>query len=164
MVGTVSVDVATLLFLLIPGLFGMKAFLRAYVKLDDLSRFDKLAVIMTIGSFALLIPPLVVNWDCWTGYLRDAAIYPHTLNYNGQTGSSIWCSEPVVAFGDLMASNQLSEAPLIVVIFFLGAHTVLVTSISYLVGWGANKWSDGPSRDPKYVEQPWEYASKKNGA
>lgn len=161
MVGKVSLNVVTLLFLLLPGLFGMKAFLRSYIRLDNLSRFDKLAVIMTIGGFALLIPPFILNWNCWTRYIEDILVYPHTLGFSSQTGSNMWCSSEVISFEDVVTAQRLSDIPLLIVILFLGFHTAVVTSISYIFGWFANKWSDGPPREPKYVEQPWEYASKK---
>lgn len=161
MVGKVSVNVVTLLFLLIPGLFGMKSFLQAYVKLDNLSRFDKLAVIMTIGSFALAIPPLLLNWDCWTSHVSTLLATPRVLNYDAQMQSITWCSGEVLTFGDVMTADQLSQVPLVVVIFFLGVQTTVVSSISYVLGWGLNTLGDGPPRKPKYVEQPWEYASKK---
>lgn len=161
MVGKVTINVVTLLFLLIPGLFGMKAFLQAYVKLDDLSRFDKLAVIMTIGSFALVIPPLVLNWDCWTTHIDTLLTNPRPLHYNTQIGSNTWCSGGAITFGDVMTAEQLSQVPLVIVIFFLGVHTAVVSSISYVTGWALNKMGDGPPRESKYIEQPWEYASKK---
>jgi hypothetical protein len=161
MVGKVSINVVTLLFLLIPGLFGMKAFLQAYIKLDDLTRFDKLAVIMTIGSFALAVPSLVLNWDCWTTHVDASLTNPLTLAYDARIESNTWCPDGVMTFGDVMTTEQLSRLPLVVVIFLLGVHTAVVSSISYVFGWALNKLSDGPPREPKYIEQPGEYASKK---
>lgn len=161
MVGKVSINIVTLLFLLIPGLFGMKAFLQAYIKLDDLSRFDKLAVIMTIGSFALAIPPLALNWDCWSTHAGRAFSRIRSLNLSVQSVPDTWCSGGVLTFGDVMTTEQLSQIPLFVIILFLAIHTAFVSSISYTTGWIINKVGNGPLRESKYIEQPWEYASKK---
>lgn len=161
MVGKVSINVVTLLFLLIPGLFGMKAFFHSFIRLDTLSRFDKLAVIMTIGSFALVIPPLALNWNCWTTHAGELLVSPHISNSPQLTAPDMWCSGNVITFGNLMTSEQLSRIPLVIIVFLLGLHTTFVGSLSYVAGWALNKRGDAPPREPKYIEQPWEYASKK---
>lgn len=161
MVGKVSLNVVTLLFLLIPGLFGMKAFFHSLVRLDTLSQFDKLAVIMTIGSFALVLPPLALNWNCWTNHATDLLFLRRIPSSTRLTEAHAWCSGNVVTFGNMMTSEQLSKVPVVIVISFLAAHTALVSSLSYVAGWGLNKWGDSPPREPKYIEQPWEHASKK---
>lgn len=161
MVGRISLSVVALIFLLIPGLFGMKAFLRAYIKLDDLSRFDKLAVILTIGIFALAIPPLALNWNCWTGHLTSFLFRWHVPGPTELTDSATWCSDTVITFGNMMLTEQLSDVPLVIIISFLGVQTAFVTSLSYVIGRILNGWGDGPPREPKFIEQPWEYASKK---
>lgn len=161
MVGRVSFNVVTVLFVLVPGLIGMKAFFHAYVRLDNLSRFDKLAVIITIGSFALVVPPLVLNWNCWTNHAVGFLSSPHVPNSNSLTAPDSWCSENVITFGNMMTSQQLARVPLVVLITFLGVHTVFVGSVMYATGWILNKRGEGPPRETKDIEQPWEYASKK---
>lgn len=161
MVGKVSLNVVTLLFLLIPGLFGMKAFFHSFVRLDNLSRFDKLAVITTIGSFALVIPPLALNWECWMNHAKEVVLLRSVPETAELTQPNMWCAGNVITFENMMTSEQLARVPIVLVIFFLGVHTIFVSSLSYAVGWGLNKLGDSPPREPKYIEQPWEYASKK---
>lgn len=161
MVGKVSLNVVTLLFLLIPGLFGMKAFFQSFVRLDNLSRFDKLAVIMTIGSFALVIPPLALNWNCWMGTAQEALFSQSFPASDRLAKPNTWCPDNVITFGNMMTSEQLSQVPLVIIIFLLGIHTTAVSSFSYIFGWILNKLGESPPRKPKYIEQPWEYASKK---
>lgn len=156
MVGKVSIDVATLLFLLVPGLIGMKAFLRAYVKLDDLSRIDKLAASIMIGGFALAIPLFVLNWECWTDQLAAFLVHPRSPDYQAWTRTGTWCSD-----ADVMTVERLSKVPIVVIVLLVSIQSTFVGSVSYAAGKGLNWWEDGPPRESKYVEQPWEYASKK---
>jgi hypothetical protein len=156
MVGKVSINVVTLLFLLIPGLVGMKTFLYAYVKLDDLSCIDKLVASVMIGGFALAIPLFFLNWQCWTDQFVTFLFNPHSPEYQGWTQPETWCSS-----GDVMTVGRLSKVPIVIIILFVSLQSVFVGSISYVVGRGLNGLGDGPPREPKFIEQPWEYASKK---
>lgn len=156
MVGTVRIDVVTLLFLLVPGLVGMKLFLRAYVKLDDLSRIDKLAVSVLLGGFALAIPLFLLNWTCWTDQITAFLVRPHAPNYTDWTRPETWCSG-----SDVMTVGRLSQVPVVVIVLVVSVQSVFVGSLSYAAGRLLNWWEDGPPREPKFVEQPWEYASKK---
>lgn len=156
MVGKVSLNVVTLLFLLIPGLVGMKLFLRAYVRLDDLSRIDKLAASVLMGGFALGIPLFLLNWTCWTEQITTFLFRPHSPNYTDWTRPETWCST-----SDVMTVGRLSQVPVVVIVLFVSVQSVFVGGVSYAVGKRLNRWEDGPPREPKFIEQPWEYASKK---
>jgi len=156
MVAPVRINVVTLFFLLVPGIVGMKLFLRAYVKLDDFSRIDKLVVSVILGGLALAVPLFLLNWQCWTEQVASFLLDPHSPNYADWSNPAAWCST-----SDVMTVGRLAQIPVVIIILLVSVQSTFVGGISYFVGKVLNWWEDGPPREPKYVERPWEYASKK---
>jgi hypothetical protein len=155
MASTLGISLGALFFLLIPGLAGLKTFLRTYVRLDDLSRVDKLALAGVLGGGTLGIVLLFLNWECWSTRLPELFSTIQTVELTRWGTDGYWCDGQTT-----VKLTTIQSLPIVVLIGMVGTQSVIAAVGGGLVGWYLNRIEDGPSRESKYIEQPWEFISK----
>jgi len=148
MPGTFGLTLAAFFFVLIPGVVGVKFFLQNYVRLDDLTRIDKLVFSAIAGSAILLLVLLVFDASCTLYAVVEEGAF--SLVNGGTCGGLTRMS-----FGDF------SNIPASRLLLFASGETVIAGATGALLGDYYNRQGDGATREDKYIEQPWEFASKK---
>ncbi|MFA9417991.1 hypothetical protein [Natrinema sp. HArc-T2] len=155
MASTLGISLGALFFLLIPGLAGLKTFLRTYVQLDDLSRVDKLALSGVLGGGTLGLVLLFLNWDCWSTRLPELLGGIQTGTVTQWSNDEYWCDGEAV-----VTLTTIESLPIVAIIGMIGVQSIIASVGGGLAGWYLNHIEDGPSRESKYIEQPWEFVSK----
>lgn len=152
MTSVLGINLTIIFFLLIPGLVALKAFLRTFVKLDNLSRLDKLVLGVILGGLTLGASLFLLNINCWTSQI--SALASGLPEYTQWGDSEVWCQS-----GDVVTISTLQSTPLFVLLSLVMVESVSAAVVFGLLGYIFNRLSDGPPRKPKFIEQPWEYVS-----
>lgn len=149
MPGTFGLTLAAFFFIIIPGVVGVKYFLRSYVRLDSLTRIDKLVFSGIAGSLILLL------------FLIYTTLFCSTLTVMNGGWSNVFT--PAGTCGGLTNSSfsDFADLPAIVVLLVAAFETASAGLLGHYFGDFYNRKEPGATREPKYIEQPWEFASKK---
>lgn len=156
MPSSLGLSIAFLFFLLIPGIAALKIGHRSSAQLDDLSRIDKLSLAVMAGGISLLITLYVLNFDCWNQNIVYAGTHLFSIDVSDWGNQGAWCSD-----GSAITIQTLESLPLFVIGGLVAFQTALSAVAGYVIGWSWNKYSNGPVRREKDIEQPWEHASRK---
>jgi hypothetical protein len=156
MPNSLGLSIAFLFFLLIPGIAALKMGHRSSAQLDDLSRIDKLSFAVMAGGISLLTTLYLLNFDCWNQNIMYTLTHPFSIDVSNWENQSAWCSG-----GSAIKIQTLESLPLFVMGGMVGFQTLLSGIAGYLLGLSWNRYSDGPVRRQKDIEQPWEHASRK---
>lgn len=155
MPSTLGISLGALFFLLIPGLAGLKTFLRTYVRLDDLSRVDKIALAGILGGATLGLVLFSLNSDCWMTRLPELAKNFPALDLTRWGTDGYWCNGETT-----VKPETIQSLPIVILIGMVSTQSIIASIGGGLAGWYLNRIEDGPSRESKYIEQPWEFVSK----
>lgn len=153
---SLGLSIAFLFFLLVPGIAALKMGHRSSAQLDDLSRIDKLSFGVMAGGISLLFILYILNFSCWNQNAAYTATHLLSVDVSNWGTQGVWCSD-----SSAITLQTLESLPLFVIGVLVGFQTALSGLAGYSLGWLWNKYSNGPVRRKKDIEQPWAHASRK---
>ena len=145
-------NVFYLLFLLVPGYAALRAYLRASVQLDSMSRLDKILSVAIGGGFSLIIMLVlnrfgVLNWVVIKWY----DIWP--------AGYSIQTTQPIIypRFEYAITADEVNSHTALSLMGFI----IIQSLVGYISGYvyGTKQYIASPEPQRMHdLEQPWEIA------